>query len=228
MNYILLAGQSNMAGRGNVEDVEKIYDSRIFMLKYNNPEFMEEPVHTDSKTAGIGPAPLFALEYIKEYDEPVGLIPCAHGGTKIIQWQPGGELFENMIHKASLLGQDDEIVCILWAQGESDARNTECVEEYIELFDKMLDEMDSRLGTKNVPFIMADIPPFYYENPTYPKTEIISQAIKKIASRSERFGFVKTHGLTSQEDGLHYDSKSYRVLGKRFFDEYKRINKKIN
>lgn len=225
MKYILLAGQSNMAGRGNVEDVEKIYDSRIFMLKHNNAEIMKEPIHTDSKMAGVGPAPLFALEYVKEYNEPLGLIPCAHGGTKIIQWQPGGELFENMIHKASLIDKEDEIVCILWAQGESDARNIESVEEYTALFDKMLDELDNRLGTKKVPLILADIPPFYYENATYQKTEIISQAIKEIASRSERFGFVKTHGLTSQEDGLHYDSKSYRILGKRFFDEYKRINK---
>ena len=223
MNYILLAGQSNMAGRGNLEEVEKIYDLRIFMLKHDCLEVMEEPVHTDSKSAGIGPAPLFALEYVREYNEPIGLIPCAHGGTSITQWQPGGELFENMISKASLIGADDEIIGVLWAQGETDARNIDNPDEYVALFDKMLCELDSRLGTSEVPVVLADIPPFYYGNPTYPYAGIISEAIKKIVSRSARFGFVKSDGLVSKEDGLHYNSESYRILGKRFFNEYKKI-----
>lgn len=57
MKYVLLAGQSNMAGRGNLEDAEKIYDSRIFMLKNDYLEIMVETVHTDSKSSGIGLAP---------------------------------------------------------------------------------------------------------------------------------------------------------------------------
>ena len=48
MKCFLLAGQSNMAGRGNMGEVEKIYDPRIFMLKYSCFEIMEEPIHTDS------------------------------------------------------------------------------------------------------------------------------------------------------------------------------------
>ena len=223
MKCFLLAGQSNMAGRGDIGEVEKICNPRIFMLKYNSFEIMEEPMHTDSKSAGIGPAASFALEYVNEYNEPIGLIPCAHGGTSITQWQPGGELFENMINKASLIGENDEIVGILWAQGETDARLIDNVDEYVMLFDNMLFELEKRLGLKDVPFILADVAPYFFQKPMYPYTGIISDAIKRIASRDKKFGLVETNGLVSQEDGLHYNSKSYRIFGKRFFEVYKNI-----
>lgn len=223
MKCFLLAGQSNMAGRGNIGEVEKISDSRIFMLKYSCFEIMEEPIHTDSESAGIGPAASFALDYVEEYDEPIGLIPCAHGGTSITQWQPGGELFENMINKASLIGENDEIVGVLWAQGETDARIIDNVDEYVMLFDNMLFELEKRLCLKDIPIILADIAPYFYQKSDYPYTPVIADAIKRIVSRDKKFGFVETDGLVPKEDGLHYDSKSYRIFGKRFFEEYKNV-----
>ena len=223
MKCFLLAGQSNMAGRGDLGEVEKIYDSRIFMLKYNSFEIMEEPMHTDNENAGIGPGASFALEYVNEHDEPIGLIPCAYGGTSITQWQPGGELFENMINKASLIGENDEIVGILWAQGETDARIIDNVDEYVMLFDNMLFELEKRLCLKDVPVILADVAPYFFQKPTYPYTGVISDAIKRIASRDKKFGLVETDGLLPQADGLHYTSKSYRIFGKRFFEVYKNI-----
>jgi len=223
MKCFLLAGQSNMAGRGNLDEVEKISDSRIFMLKYKSFEIMEEPMHTDSESAGIGPGASFALEYVKEFNEPVGLIPCAHGGTSITQWQPGGKLFENMIDKTSLLGEDDEIIGVLWAQGETDARIIDNIDEYVMLFDNMLFELEKRLCLKDVPIILADIAPYFFQKPEYPYSPAISDAIKRIVSRDKKFGFVKTDGLVSKEDGLHYNSKSYRNFGNSFFEEYKNV-----
>lgn len=228
MNCFLLAGQSNMAGRGNIGEVEKIYDPRIFMLKYDSFEVMEEPIHTDKSDAGIGPAASFALDYVKEYDEPIGLIPCAFGGTSITQWQPGGELFENMINKASLLGENDKIIGILWAQGETDAKSIDNIDEYVMLFDNMLSELEKRLSLSDVPVILADLIPFIYENPVYNTATIISDAIKRIASRDKKFGLVMTDGLVSKGDGLHYNSKSCRIFGKRFYEEYKNVLLKMN
>jgi len=227
MKCFLLAGQSNMAGRGNLEEVEKIYDPRIFMLKYKSFEVMEEPMHTDSKSAGIGPAASFALEYVKKYNEPIGLIPCAYGGTSITQWQPDGKLFKDMIDKASLIGEDDEIIGVLWAQGETDARIIDNIDEYVMLFDNMLFELETRLGLQNVPIILADIAPYFYQKSEYPYTPVIADAIKRIVSRDKKFGFVETDGLVPQEDGLHYNSQSYRIFGKRYFEEYENVHLRL-
>ena len=55
LDIAILAGQSNMAGRGPVNTAEEIYDDRILVRKHNCWEVMKEPIHNDSGSAGIGP-----------------------------------------------------------------------------------------------------------------------------------------------------------------------------
>ena len=44
MKSILLVGQSNMAGRGFMTEVEPIINERIKVLKNGRWQFMEEPI----------------------------------------------------------------------------------------------------------------------------------------------------------------------------------------
>lgn len=220
MKCFLLSGQSNMAGRGNIEDVPKIFDNRIKMLRGKKWVVMEEPIHTDSANAGIGPAASFASKYVEKFNEPIGLIPCAVGGTSITQWQRGKKLFCDMIENINSIGKDDEIIGVLWAQGETDSRIFDNANNYDVLFMKVLDALCKNYDIKNIPIILSDIPQFYHQNPAYKYSGIVSNKIKEICGGEYLFGFVKTDGLTCKEDGLHYNSKSYRELGNRFFDEY--------
>ena len=54
MDIFLLMGQSNMAGRGLLEDVEPIRDERIRVFQDGRWSIAEEPLHHDRPTAGIG------------------------------------------------------------------------------------------------------------------------------------------------------------------------------
>lgn len=56
MKSILLIGQSNMAGRGFIDEVPPIIDERMMMLRNGKWQMMEEPIHSDRSVAGIGPA----------------------------------------------------------------------------------------------------------------------------------------------------------------------------
>lgn len=56
MKSILLIGQSNMAGRGFIEDVPPIYNERINMLRNGRWQMMAEPLNFDRHVSGVGPA----------------------------------------------------------------------------------------------------------------------------------------------------------------------------
>ena len=43
--------------------------------------------------------------YAKYFNEKVGLIPCADGGTSISEWLPGEVLFDNAKNQAKLVPQ---------------------------------------------------------------------------------------------------------------------------
>ena len=89
---VLLAGQSNMAGRGFVQDSDKIPSPRVVMLdKEGNWVPAVDPVHYDKKAAGVGPGRTFAnLLAATDPEITVGLIPTACGGSPISSWVPGG------------------------------------------------------------------------------------------------------------------------------------------
>lgn len=73
-----MIGQSNMAGRGFLKEVEPIYDRRIKMLRNGRWQQMAEPINYDRPFAGVGPAASFAWAWCqRDAQGEVGLIPCA-------------------------------------------------------------------------------------------------------------------------------------------------------
>ena len=86
MKSFLMMGQSNMAGRGAIGDVEPIANPYTYMLRMGKWRPMSEPINVDRPIdysgtltiySGVGPAASFADSYAKHYNEKVGLIPCA-------------------------------------------------------------------------------------------------------------------------------------------------------
>ncbi len=90
-HLFLLAGQSNMAGRGIVEDEDRVAHPRVLALTAAGawtPAI--DPVHFDKPFAGVGLGRTFGIT-LAEADPTitVRLIPCAVGGSPISVWQPG-------------------------------------------------------------------------------------------------------------------------------------------
>lgn len=87
----LMIGQSNMAGRGDLADVEPIENDLCFMLRMGRWQRMSEPINPDRGICaefqpGASLAASFADCAAKEFNTRIGLIPCADGGTSIAQW----------------------------------------------------------------------------------------------------------------------------------------------
>lgn len=234
MKAFLMMGQSNMAGRGDFGEVPEISDPRIFMLRNGRWQMMSEPINPDRGVfptgeygihSGIGPAASFAEEYLKQYGCEVGLIPCADGGTRISQWQPGTPLFDHAMMQAELAMRSSEIAGILWHQGESDSYSIENIGRYADQFLNMIEAARTRLGAPDLPVIAGELGYFLpgYAGGKYRFYGALNRELHALQARLPRYAVASASGLTSRPDSLHFNSKSCREFGKRYFEAYREI-----
>ena len=122
----LMIGQSNMAGRGNIGEVDPIDNPNCYMLRMGRWQKMSEPINPDRPIfegrfrSGVGLAASFADEFSKCTGLEVGLIPCADGGTSMDQWMPGQVLYDHAVMMTKLAMRSSSFAGILWHQGEAD------------------------------------------------------------------------------------------------------------
>ena len=226
---ILMIGQSNMAGRGNVEDVEPIMNELCYMLRMGRWQKMREPINPDRSLygkfrSGISLAASFADEYAKKFNVSVGLIPCADGGTCISQWMPGEILFDHAVFQTELAQRTSELGAIIWHQGESDCHTEEDVWAYKEKFITMMTELRSRICAEKVPLIISELSENIaskYEVADRPRK--LNKILHEIADEIPLCRVVSSKGLELKEDGLHFNSTSCREFGKRYFEEFLKL-----
>lgn len=225
----LMIGQSNMAGRGEFGDVAPIKNDMCFMLRNGRWQKMSEPINPDRQIldgsfhSGIGLAASFADEYAKHYQHSIGLIPCADGGTKIAQWQPGELLYDNAVMNAKLAMRTSCLGGIIWHQGESDCHTFD-PEKYSRDFLYMMRTLRAELGDESLPLIIGEISENISERwkvgQAPPKMNKLLHSLKDELCMCE---IASAEGLELKADGIHFNSASYRELGKRYFLKYRML-----
>ncbi len=227
---ILLIGQSNMAGRGNPNDVPLEKNDKIFVLRNGRWQGIYRPVNPDRPFSGVCLAESFAYEYSKAHpDVNVGLIPCADGGTTLDQWAEGGVLFDNAVNNARLAERSSQIVAVLWHQGEGDCPDDRYM-LYEEKFLKIMAAFRKQLGLENVPFLLGglgDFLPLRTAEPHYVNYSAINKTLQKIAVENPMTGFASAEGLTPNGDNLHFNAKSLLTFGVRYYEAFKQLEKNI-
>ena len=221
----LMIGQSNMAGRGDFGDVERIDNADCYMLRMGRWQIMSEPINPDRAIfdkahSGINLCASFADRYAKHFRQKIGLIPCADGGTSISQWQPGGILFEHAVFMAKLAMRSSNFGGILWHQGESD-----CYENNFPLYKeraiRMITAIRKELNAENLPFIFGELSENIgasWNVGDYPRQ--MNLLFKEMQKEIPNSRLVSSKGLTLKPDGIHFDSISLREFGNRYFDAY--------
>ena len=229
MHSFLLIGQSNMAGRGFVNEVEPIINNKIKVLRNGRWQPMYVPINCDRVASGISLAESFADAYANDHDVEVGLITCADGGTSLEQWKEGGLLYDNAICQARLAQRTSTIAGVLWHQGESDCRKG-LYDTYAERFERIMAAFRRDLDLCDVPFILGGLGDFLkncnlksrwnLERETY---IYVNEALKKIAVNNVMTGFVSAENLSANADNLHFNAKSLREFGIRYYQEFCRL-----
>ncbi|MBU3191004.1 sialate O-acetylesterase [Clostridium bowmanii] len=222
LDLYLLIGQSNMAGRGELNNEDKTPNSRILKLDENN-SWVEavEPVHFDKPDiVGVGPSLTFANEILKDDSSSIiGLIPCAVGGTKLERWIKGGDLYENAIKRALDAMENGEIKAILWLLGESDSALEEDALNYKDRLLQTIIDLRIDLKDENIPFIAGKIGDFLNTN-QYPYVNTINSAIIDLKDKINNYDYVETAGFNHIGDFLHFNAYAAKELGKRYAIKY--------
>lgn len=241
----LLAGQSNMEGVGDLVDLEKPSDKvnsfnmldtwveakdplhelssavdRVHWRKNaaGQPERLEGAALEQARAArkkGAGLGLPFAIEYEKRTGIPVGLLPCAHGGTSMNQWSPdlksqgGDSLYGSTIRRAELIG--GKVKGILWYQGESDANPTAAP-----LFEKKFVDLVAAfrkdLNAPDLPFYYVQIGRHVNAGAPAPWNQIqeIQRTVEEKIPNSVVFAAVDS----DLDDGIHVSTQDLKRIGR--------------
>lgn len=221
MDIFLLMGQSNMAGRGLLEDVETIRDERIHVFQDGVWTVAEEPLHHDRPTAGIGLAMSFARAVLEANPRTdIGLVPRAVGSTSLERWMPGADLYEGAMAAARKAAEDGTIKAVLWHQGEHDSKSETDASSYGRRFTGMATTLREQLGTPSLPVILGELGGYLSKRPDFPHYRTVNAELRKIPGTLPYSAFVDAEGLTDKGDDLHYDARSLRIFGERYAAEY--------
>jgi hypothetical protein len=217
INSFLLIGQSNMAGRGSLQEVKPIENKDIFMFRDDKWLIAKEPLHTDKPNlAGIGLGMSFSETLQRKFEKPIGLIPCAYGGTSLREWQKGGRLYANAAGVTIEALRASTLKGILWHQGESDADSLETAESYKARFLIFIDSLLTDIGITNMPIILGELGDFLVTIQKCAYSHIVNEHLEDICRGEKLFSFVSSKGLTHNGDFLHFNAKSLRELGNRY------------
>lgn len=225
---VLLIGQSNMAGRGEFDEVPPVdnSDRRLLMLRNGRWQPLSDPICVDrgvfgSWHSGVGPGASFARAFADARPGVrIGLIPCADGGTRLEDWAPGGVLYDNAVFQVRQARRTSEVVAILWHQGEGDSDTSERAAAYREKFTAFLASLRRDAGLEDVPVVVGELGRFLAVTKRWtglPENfETVNAALRAVAAADPRMAFVSSEGLTCKDDEIHFDSKSQREFGRRY------------
>lgn len=223
LDWYLLAGQSNMAGRAEVGELDGTPVERVLALTESGAvEPAREPLHWDKpEIVGVGPGFAFgrAMAAAKP-DARIGLIPAAVGGSSIRVWVPGGvhpqtnttPWDDAVARTRAALAAGGKLRGILWHQGESDSN--EFAPEYEAALVDLVERFRTELGDPELPFVAAKMADFWVAG--HPEAETINAAIASLPERLPRTAVVEADGFAHLGDDTHLDVASERELGARF------------
>lgn len=224
----VLAGQSNMAGRGAVDAIDKTPHPRVWMLNRANQWVpATEPMHFDKPDIiGVGLGLAFG-KLMAEQDTTafIGLIPTAVGGSPIDAWQPGAtgpalrdeqtksHPYDDAIKWVQQVQKSGTVHGILWHQGESDSK-PELVAGYEHKLIGLIGRFRQVFNTPTAAVVVGTLGDFYL--PKNPAAAQINAILQNLPKYESRVACVNASGLTDKGDATHFDAASARELGRRY------------
>jgi sialate O-acetylesterase len=169
------------------------------------------------KGAGLGLP--FAVEMFKRTGIPIGLIPCAHGGTSMEQWSPslkdkgGDSLYGSMLRRLHATG--GTVRGVLWYQGESDA-NAKAAPAFAERFDGFVTAVRTDFGNPVLPFYYVQIGR-HINGANVAEWNAVQEAQRKAELSIPHSGMVVAVDSTL-DDQIHVSTPDLKRLARRLAD----------
>lgn len=235
MDIYILAGQSNMAGRGKITDSFRLQGNDLLLSLDVSGSWVRaaHPLHFDKpRVAGVGPGLRFGLDLLAHYsststlkNRQIGLVPCAVGGTPISAWQPGAydsssrtHPYDDAVARIQTAMQSGKVRGIIWMQGEGDTR-ADRMEVYLEKLEVLIKRFRTIVGDSTLPFVAGELGPYR------PRYQSFNKMLAGLPEKVPFTGVVSSTGLMHLGDTTHLDAVSADTYGKRFAEEMIRLMK---
>ncbi|TVP52548.1 MAG: sialate O-acetylesterase [Mongoliibacter sp.] len=227
----IMAGQSNMAGRGQVEAMDTIPYPRILSINKNGELIIaKEPLHFyEPAMTGLDCGLSFGKELLKYVPDNISILmlPTAVGGSSIRQWVNdssfrGVTLFSNFKEKVEIGKKYGTIKGILWHQGETDASKAETINMYDAQLEKLFTSFRTEVGNQELPVFIGELGSFSKNDA---KWQSINSKISTFIERDSNSYLVKTSDLFHKGDSVHFDAEGQRKMGERFAERFIEMQK---
>jgi hypothetical protein len=233
LQLFLLAGQSNMAGRGTIEPEDRVPHPRVWVLdKQERWVAAVDPLHFDKPIAGVGPGRSFGIALADaQPGANIGLVPVAVGGSSIAAWEPaavhsqtGSKPYDDAIERIRAVKAAGDLKAILWHQGENDSGEV-ATPDYEARLTTLIARLRAEVKNPALPVLIGQLGRFA-DAPWSASRTTIDAAHRRIALEIPNVAFVSSDRLVHKGDRVHFDSASARELGRRYAEAYRAMLQK--
>ena len=248
----LLAGQSNMADSGFMPSMVQPHPEVHAFYMDNHWGVAKDPLHDVMHAAapvhggnpnnprikplrGTGPGLPFGLAMYEATKVPQGLIPCAHGGTSMSQWDPklkkmgGNSLYGALYERLKNLG--GQVAGVLWYQGCNETGSRERSLEYASVTRKLFAALRRDCKNRDLPIVFAQLGPYapQFDDPPEKAANwlLVQQAQYQIGRTLKNSVCVPTIDL-ELDDHIHLSNRAVVILGKRMAQAMQSLLKLTN
>lgn len=216
----IMAGQSNMAGRGMVEAQDTVTNPRILSLEANGSIVLKtEPnALNQGGLAGLDCGKSFGEHLLWKLPEStyICLVQCSISSTPIQYWLGDSlvvvHLYSNMLERSRLAMRSGKLKGVLWFHGEGDADELETARAYGTQVQKLILKFRNDIGDPQLPFFVGQLASWCLK----PYADTVNRSIETMAQGLNDVYVIPTEGLTGKSDSLHFDAAGQRALGRLY------------
>jgi hypothetical protein len=223
IQVFLLAGQSNMVGRGL--PISDGTGPAPGLLQWRDDAWVpaDDPLGPPGDPeSGVGPGMTFGIGVLG-HEPPgttIGVIMCARGGSSIRDWRPGESIYNKCRRVARAAG--GQIAGIVFLQGETEAAKPNGGEVWATGFGRTERAFEREFGP--VPFVLGQIGSLDPERAPY--QQAVRDAQTAAAAAHPEVALVTSTDLPLQ-DALHFTADAEKTLGTRFADAWYALSLRI-
>lgn len=229
----ILAGQSNMSGRGALDQLPPDFPANRKRIKnftnadvwaeasepLDDPRGQKDACSLDL-APGVGPGASFA-QHLTELLPAVhvGLIPCARGRVTMDEWAPNtrpNTLYGSSLRRARLAEDKGRLSGVLFYQGESDAYSRGAVEAWPRRFAALVASWRRDLGDPKLPVVFCQVGNLaanWRGDPAFRYWDLLKNKQAEVSLPGVRM--VTTDDLPLKSDGIHLTTAAQIFLGRR-------------
>lgn len=222
---ILLAGQSNMVGLGNIESLKSNkLPMEIVYFNFGTDTKLNIMNNTFGPEVGIA-----RVLHEKYPNQNYIIIKYAVGGSSITDWSSNindvikevgrnkrfPELYSKLLSRIDSItnNYDTKLIAFLWMQGEEDSKYLGLGENYYTNYLNLINSLRKDLKQKDLPIIYGEI---NLPIKKYPAVDYVKKAQNLVNNNIDNTYLIKTNGIEKAKDEVHFSSKGYLILGEKF------------